>query len=95
MVALRPRLPGEARQDWWIIQEIANRIGLDWAYESPADVFAEMKQGMNSLDNITWDRLTSESSVTYPCDAPDRPGNEIVFADELPDGERSRQVHAG
>lgn len=77
-------LPGEARQDWWIIQEIANRIGLDWHYESPADVFAEMKQGMHSLDNITWDRLTDEDAVTYPCDAPDRPGNEIVFAESFP-----------
>ena len=77
-------LPGETRQDWWIIQEIANRIGLDWAYASAADVFAEMKQGMNSLDNITWDRLQEESSVTYPCDAPDRPGNEIVFAESFP-----------
>jgi formate dehydrogenase major subunit len=77
-------LPGDARQDWWIIQEIANRIGLDWGYESPADVFAEMKQGMNSFDNITWDRLSEEDAVTYPCDAPDRPGNEIVFAESFP-----------
>jgi formate dehydrogenase major subunit len=77
-------LPGEARQDWWIIQEIATRMGLDWAYESPADVFAEMKQGMNSLDNITWERLLAESSVTYPCDDPGRPGNEIVFAEKFP-----------
>ena len=29
-------LPGDARQDWWIIQEIARRIGLDWNYRSPA-----------------------------------------------------------
>ena len=77
-------LPGEARQDWWIIQELANRIGLDWTYQSPADVFAEMKQGMHSLDNISWERVTEESSVTYPCDAPDRPGNEIVFAESFP-----------
>jgi len=77
-------LPGEARQDWWIIQEIANRIGQDWSYSGPADVFAEMKQGMNSLDNITWPRLVEESAVTYPCDAPDRPGNEIVFAESFP-----------
>ena len=48
--------PGEARQDWWIIQEIARRIGLDWNYDGPADVFAEMKQAMPSLDNITWER---------------------------------------
>ncbi|MGI9419205.1 MAG: formate dehydrogenase subunit alpha [Geminicoccaceae bacterium] len=77
-------LPGKARQDWWIIQEIANRMDLDWSYASPADVFAEMKQGMNSLDNITWDRLLAESVVTYPCDGPDRPGNEIVFAESFP-----------
>ncbi len=77
-------LPGEARQDWWIIQEIANRIGLSWTYNSPADVFAEMKQGMHSLDNITWDRLLSESAVTYPCDDPGKPGHEIVFAEGFP-----------
>ena len=29
-------LPGNARQDWWIIQEIARRIGLDWSYTAPA-----------------------------------------------------------
>ena len=34
--------PGEARQDWWILQEIARRCGLDWNYSHPRDVFAEM-----------------------------------------------------
>ncbi len=77
-------LPGETRHDLWIIQEIARRIGLNWNYAGPADVFAEMKRGMPSLDNITWERLERESSVTYPCDAPDRPGNEIVFGDGFP-----------
>ncbi len=50
-------LPGNARLDWWIIQEIARRIGLDWSYTHPRDVFAEMKLAMPSLDNITWERL--------------------------------------
>jgi formate dehydrogenase major subunit len=77
-------LPGNARQDWWIIQEIARRIGLDWRYAHPRDVFAEMKEAMPSLDNITWERLMRESSVTYPCDAEDKPGNEIVFAAGFP-----------
>jgi assimilatory nitrate reductase catalytic subunit len=39
---------------------------------------------MPSLDNITWERLERESSVTYPCDAPDKPGNDIVFGDGFP-----------
>ncbi len=88
-------MPGDARQDWWIIQEIARRIGLDWRYAGPADVFAEMKTVMPSLDNITWERLRAESAVTYPCKAPDRPGMDIVFGDGFPtpDG-RARLVPA-
>ena len=77
-------LPGEARQDWWIVQELARRLDLDWNYEGPADVFAEMKQVMPSLDNITWDRLKRESGVTYPCSAPDQPGDDIVFGEGFP-----------
>ena len=88
-------LPGDARQDWWIIQELARRIGLDWRYGGPADVFEEMKAVMPSLDNITWERLRAESAVTYPCPAPDRPGMDIVFGEGFPtpDG-RSQLVPA-
>ena len=77
-------LPGDARQDWWIIQALAERIGCDWQFETVSDVFAEMKTVMPSLNNISWDRLERESAVTYPCDAPDRPGNDIVFGDGFP-----------
>jgi formate dehydrogenase major subunit len=77
-------MPGEVRQDWWIIQELANRIGLEWTYTHPREVFAEMSEIMPSLNNIAWDRLERESAVTYPCDAPDQPGNEIVFAESFP-----------
>ncbi|HEX2726436.1 MAG TPA: formate dehydrogenase subunit alpha, partial [Beijerinckiaceae bacterium] len=77
-------LPGEAREDWAIIVDMAKGLGLDWAYTHPRDVYAEMMQAMPSLANITWDRLARESSVTYPCDAPDQPGHDIVFGDGFP-----------
>ncbi|MGI9225040.1 MAG: formate dehydrogenase subunit alpha [Woeseiaceae bacterium] len=77
-------LPGNTRQDWWITQEIARRIGLDWNYTHPRDVFAEMTEIMPSLANITWERLEREDAVTYPCDAPDKPGNEIIFGSGFP-----------
>ena len=77
-------LPGQTRQDWWIIQELARRIGLAWNYDGPSDVFAEMAQIMPSLKNITWERLEREDAVTYPVDAPDVPGNEIMFAEGFP-----------
>ncbi|MEN8195950.1 MAG: molybdopterin-dependent oxidoreductase, partial [Pseudomonadota bacterium] len=76
--------PGEARPDWEITQAIAQGMGLDWNYGHPGEVFAEMKQVMKSLDNITWERLEAEDVVTYPCDAPDKPGNEILFAEGFP-----------
>jgi len=76
--------PGEARQDWELIQEIAKRIGLDWNYRDVSEVFAEMASVMPSLKNITWERLLRENAVTYPCDAPDKPGNEIIFATSFP-----------
>ena len=84
--------PGEARQDWWLIQEIARRIGLDWNYQHPREVFAEMTEIMPSLDNITWARLEREDSVTYPCDAPNKPGNEIMFADGFPTASKRGRI---
>ena len=76
--------PDGVRPDWWIIQEIARRTGLDWNYRGPADVFAEMKGCMPSLDNITWSRLGDEGAVIYPCDAEDEPGHDVIFAEGYP-----------
>jgi formate dehydrogenase major subunit len=76
--------PGEARQDWTLIQALAQRIGLDWNYTDVGQVFTEMAEVMPSLKNITWERLLREDAVTYPCDAPDKPGNEIIFVSSFP-----------
>ena len=76
--------PGEAREDWAITVALAQRLGLNWAYSHPSDVFAEMKQGMKSLNNISWARLMDESAVTYPSLSPTDPGQAIVFGDGFP-----------
>jgi formate dehydrogenase major subunit len=76
--------PGDARQDWWIIQQIGQRLGLAWDYSAPREIFAEMAQVMPSFDNITWERLEREGAVTYPVDAQDKPGNEIIFNSGFP-----------
>ena len=76
--------PGEAKQDWWITTELAKRLGLNWSYTHPSQVFAEMKLGMKSLENITWDRLEKENAVTYPSFSEEDPGQPIVFGDGFP-----------
>ncbi len=79
-------LPGEARPDWWITQAIAQRIGLNWHYTHPKEVFEEMHLAMPSLANITWERLQRENSVTYPCPQPGHPGEDVVFQNDFPTG---------
>jgi formate dehydrogenase major subunit len=77
-------LPGDARHDWWLIQEIGRRIGLPWNYKGPDELYTEMASLMPSLDNISWERIQRESSVTYPADAPDQPGRDVVFDKGFP-----------
>lgn len=76
--------PGDARQDLWIIQEIATRIGLDWHYSGPSEVFDEMRAATPSIGGITWERLEQEDSVTYPCEKEGDPGDPILFDDGFP-----------
>ncbi len=75
--------PGDAKEDWWITTQLANRLNLNWQYTHPKDVFNEMKKSMKSFDNITWERL-EKTAVTYPSLSPDDPGQAIVFSDGFP-----------
>ncbi len=81
--------PGDARPDLWIIQQIAQRMGLNWHYPGEhagvAAVYEEMRQAMSAaISGISWERLEQESSVTYPCLSADDPGQPTVFIDDFP-----------
>jgi len=80
--ALSP--PGEARQDLWIIQQLARRLGLDWDYGGPEAVFGEMRGLMPSIAGITWERLEREDSLTYPLRREGDPGEPVVFTRGFP-----------
>ena len=84
--ALQP--PGDAKPDLWIVQQIAQRMGLDWHYEGEhagvAAVYEEMRHAMaGAIAGISWQRL-ERGSVTYPCLSEDDPGQPIVFHDHFP-----------
>jgi len=76
--------PGDAREDFWILNELARRIGVNWYYEHPREVFNEMRRCMDSIAGITWERLENESSVTYPCVKEGDPGDPVVFIENFP-----------
>ncbi len=93
-------LPGEAQQDLWIIQQMAQRLGLDWHYPGEengvAAVYEELRQTQRSISGISWDRLVRESCVTYPCTGDDDAGQPVVFTDRFPTADgRAKFVPAG
>lgn len=77
-------LPGEARQDWHIIQDLARGLGLDWSYGDISEVYEEMRLAMDSIRGISWARLQEHGSVTYPCLDESDAGKEILFEDGFP-----------
>ena len=76
--------PGQARQDWELIVELAARVGADWKYGDISDVYAEMAAMMPSLNNISWDRIVAEGAVTYPAKGADVPGDAVIFTKGFP-----------
>ena len=73
--------PGAARQDLWIIQELARRLGLDWEHQGAAAVFEEIRQAVPSMAGMTWARLEQEDSLTYPLLKEGDPGEPVIFKD--------------
>jgi formate dehydrogenase major subunit len=87
--------PGEAKQDLWIIQEIAKRLGEHWNYQGADQVFSEMRQAMDSIAGMTWERLETQESLTYPLEQEGDAGTPIIFTDGFPtDNGRARFVPA-
>ncbi len=87
----RPALapPGHAQLDLWIIQQLAQRMGLAWNYPGEqagvAAVYEEMRQAMHGvIAGISWQRLWDASSVTYPCMSEADPGQAMVFEHDFP-----------
>jgi formate dehydrogenase major subunit len=87
--------PGEAKQDLWILQQMARQLGLDWNYGHVSEVFDEMRHTMPSIGGITWERLERDGSVTYPCLVEGDPGEPVVFTETFPrESGRARFVPA-
>jgi formate dehydrogenase major subunit len=73
--------PGEARVDWEIIQDIANRVGLPMSYESADEIFDELVSLMPNYTNLNYDNLGPTGKL-YPNSDPEHSdGTVVLFQD--------------
>ncbi len=93
---IRPAVPapGQAREDWAILCDLAKRvetllgrpasIGVD--YTQPSDIWEEMARLTPAFQGIDHARLQREDGVHWPCPTPDHPGSPYLFEDTFPSG---------
>ncbi len=81
--------PGEAKQDWEIISEIATRMGSrDFTYVSPEEIFKEMAQLTPSYQGITYERIDKDG-IQWPCRNPEDQGTPFLHKDQFSKGKGS------
>jgi assimilatory nitrate reductase catalytic subunit len=75
--------PGDAKQDWKILQDIAKALGRErgFTFASPREVFDELRRasagGVADYSGITYEKIETQKGVFWPCPATDRDGNPI------------------
>ena len=81
--AVRP--PGDARQDWRIIQDIARALGRErgFTFRSPREIFDELREaskgGVADYSGITYEKIERNFGVFWPCPAEEHPGTPRLF----------------
>ena len=69
--------PGEARQDWRIIQDLARALGRPhgFAFSSPREIFEELRRaskgGVADYSGITYEKIETQMGVFWPCPSED------------------------
>jgi formate dehydrogenase alpha subunit len=81
--AIQPK--GDSRPDWQIIQDLSNKYGYPMHYDSPEDVFQEIRSLTPSYAGITYPRL-AEKGIQWPCPTEDHPGTQFLHKDRFSRG---------
>jgi assimilatory nitrate reductase catalytic subunit len=77
--------PGDARQDWRIIQDIAKALGRErgFTFKEPREVFEELRRasagGVADYSGITYEKVERQLGVFWPCPSEDHPGTPRLF----------------
>jgi formate dehydrogenase major subunit len=73
--------PGEAREDWRIVCDVATRIGLPMEYDSPREIFDELVSLMPNYTGLSYDNLSATGKL-YPNPDPEHSDGTVVLFDE-------------
>ena len=77
--------PGEAREDWRIIQDLARAIGRErgFTFAGPRAMFEELrvasKGGIADYSGITWEKIERQQGVFWPCPSENHAGTPRLF----------------
>lgn len=77
--------PGEARQDWRIIQDLARALGREkgFTFAGPGEIFDELRRaskgGVADYSGITYEKVERNDGVFWPCPSEDHPGTPRLF----------------
>jgi assimilatory nitrate reductase catalytic subunit len=77
--------PGEARQDWRIVQDIARSLGREkgFTFQHPVEIFEELRRasrgGVADYSGITYEKIDKQFGVFWPCPTEDHPGTPRLF----------------
>jgi assimilatory nitrate reductase catalytic subunit len=77
--------PGDARQDWRIIQDLAAALGRShgFTFQNPREIFDELRRaskgGIADYSGITWEKIEQQYGVCWPCPSDDHPGTPRLF----------------
>ncbi|WP_330234769.1 molybdopterin oxidoreductase family protein [Streptomyces sp. NBC_00566] len=85
--------PPGVRSDLAVLRGLAQRLGHATGFpDIPEEVFAELRRATAGApadySGISYDRITAEDGVFWPCPAPEHPGTPRLFLDRFahPDG---------
>jgi formate dehydrogenase major subunit len=78
---------GESRPDWTIIQDVANRLGADWHYAHPSEIYREIASLTPLFAGVTYERLEGYNTLQWPV-AADGTDTPLLYTERFafPDG---------
>jgi len=78
--------PGESKADWEILQELANRFGLNWNYSNAKEIWDEvLKLTPHYFGGMSYERL-EKAGLQWPCPTPEHPGTAFLHKDKFSRG---------